>query len=112
MLVKDLISLLSAIDPNTEVFLKRPGSQYSPSYNSTNLKVLTGHIVRDPESKGGLYTRAAGCGLFVTDQSANAIMSDGKKFLDLSSPNIHPAVEISLEPYDFVPPPQLRGRGK
>lgn len=113
MLVKDLIAALSAIDPNTEVFLKRPGGYYGPGHSSTNLKVITGHVVRDPEKQGGLLTRAGGCGYFVDEVSANAVMYDGKKFLNLRSPNIHPAVQLDLEPYDLVPPPPpTQGHGK
>jgi hypothetical protein len=107
MLVKDLIAALSAIDPNTEVFLSRPGNHYGPGYSSTNLKMITGHVVRDPEERGGLYTRAAGCGFFFDEVTANKVMSDGKKFLDLSSPNIHPAVQLELG-RDFVPPPVVK----
>ena len=45
------------------------------------------------------YTRMAGNGIFVDERSAHQVMNDGKEFLDLASPTIHPAVQINLPRY-------------
>lgn len=99
MLVKDLIEQLSKMDPETEVFLYKQGGMGCPGYSTTRIKVVQGYVVRDPENSGRLHTRAKGNGLFVDTAWANQVMGDGKKFLDLTSPTIHPAIQIDLPRY-------------
>jgi hypothetical protein len=99
MRVNELIAVLSKMDPDMEVVLYRPGGHNSPSYSTTRMNVVPGYLVRDPESSGSFYTKAKGNGLFVDEASANRVMADGQRMLDLTSPTIHPAVQLDLPPF-------------
>jgi hypothetical protein len=99
MQVKDLIKILMDMDPEHEVVLHHPGSFNSPGYSSTRLRVTPGFLVRDPEDSGSWYTKKNGVGLFVDQNAANRVMPDGQKFLDTSSPTIHPAISLDLPKY-------------
>ncbi len=100
MLVKELIEALSKMDPNMEVVLFRQGMYDAPSFSTTRIQIVPGYLVRDPESSASFYTKAKGNGIFVDEVQANRVMPvDGQKFLDLTSPTIHPAVQLDLPRY-------------
>lgn len=96
MRVKELIEQLSGLDPEMEVTLHRQGFHASPSYDSSKLIVEKGYLVCDAD---GFYSRSEGNGCFVEGTRANRVMNDGKKFLDLTSPTIYPAIHIKLSHY-------------
>lgn len=96
MLIKELIEALSKMDPETEVMLYKQGAYDSPSFSTTKILIKKGYAVRDPEESGSFYTKAKGNGMFVDEDYANQVMDDGQKFLDLTSPTIHPVIQLEI----------------